>query len=240
MPAAGVVPEKLRRTPSLSALDELVMGRDGDAQQQCFVFMLKARMRGRVRCVARAGGCCVARTSSSSAALLCQHMPATRSHTTPHHTTPHHTTPHHTTPHHTTPHHTPTHHNTPHHTPTHHNTPQHTTTHHNTPQHTTAHHNTPQHTTAHHNTPRPPIAQVGGNFPLYGCCWCVREMLHRPPYLARGGFSSCRAPFRQCMIAAPRAYCLLTHYPFFDLHFRVRLPSGGAERGRVACGSAWR
>lgn len=39
----GVAPEKLRRTPSLSALDELVMGRDSDQQQQCFVFMLKVR-----------------------------------------------------------------------------------------------------------------------------------------------------------------------------------------------------
>lgn len=38
---AGVAPEKLRRTPSLSTLDELVMGRDSDQQQQCFVFMLK-------------------------------------------------------------------------------------------------------------------------------------------------------------------------------------------------------
>jgi hypothetical protein len=38
---AGVAPEKLKRTPSLSALDELVMGRDSDQQQQCFVFMLK-------------------------------------------------------------------------------------------------------------------------------------------------------------------------------------------------------
>jgi hypothetical protein len=66
-----------------------------------------------------------------------------------------------------------------------------------------------------------PFLQVGGNFPLYGCCWYVREMLHRPPYLARQEYRSCRAPFRQCMIAAPRCYCLLSHYPFFDLHFRV-------------------
>jgi hypothetical protein len=68
--------------------------------------------------------------------------------------------------------------------------------------------------------------QVGGNFPLYGCCWYVREMLHRAPYLARTRFRSCRAPFRQCMIAAPRCYCLLSHYPFFELHFRVRGVSG--------------
>jgi hypothetical protein len=67
----------------------------------------------------------------------------------------------------------------------------------------------------------PSSHQVADNFPLYGCCWYVREMLHRPPYLARGRFRSCRGPFRQCMIAAPRCYCLLSRYPFFELHFRV-------------------
>jgi hypothetical protein len=36
-----VSPEKLRRTPSLSSLDEIIMGRDSDQQQQCFVFMIK-------------------------------------------------------------------------------------------------------------------------------------------------------------------------------------------------------
>jgi hypothetical protein len=66
-----------------------------------------------------------------------------------------------------------------------------------------------------------PTHQVADNFPLYGCCWYVREMLHRPPCLARARYRSCRAPFRQCMIAAPRCYCLLSRYPFFELHFRV-------------------
>jgi hypothetical protein len=38
---AGVAPEKLKRTASLSSLDEIIMGRDSDQQQQCFVFMIK-------------------------------------------------------------------------------------------------------------------------------------------------------------------------------------------------------
>jgi hypothetical protein len=39
----GVAPEKLKRTASLSSLDEIIMGRDSDQQQQCFVFMIKVR-----------------------------------------------------------------------------------------------------------------------------------------------------------------------------------------------------
>jgi hypothetical protein len=38
---SGVAPEKLKRTASLSSLDEIIMGRDSDQQQQCFVFMIK-------------------------------------------------------------------------------------------------------------------------------------------------------------------------------------------------------
>lgn len=60
-------------------------------------------------------------------------------------------------------------------------------------------------------------------------------MLHRPPSLARGRYKTCRAPFRSCMIAAPRCYCLLSHYPFFDLHFRVR-PKLGPEIDPQALG----
>lgn len=39
----GVVPEKLRRSPSGSALDEVVLGRHAEGADQCFVFRLKAR-----------------------------------------------------------------------------------------------------------------------------------------------------------------------------------------------------
>lgn len=78
------------------------------------------------------------------------------------------------------------------------------------------------------------VLQVAGNFPLYGVCWYVTEMLHRAPALARGRFPTCGAPFRQCLIAAPRCYCLLSHYPFFDLHFKVG--GGGVQGWRVIPG----
>ncbi len=70
--------------------------------------------------------------------------------------------------------------------------------------------------------------QVAGSLPLFGVCCCSLESVHRPPHLARHHYPSCRAPFRSCMIAAPRVYCLLSHYPFFDLHFQVRVagPAG--------------
>ena len=34
-------------------------------------------------------------------------------------------------------------------------------------------------------------------------------------------FPACRGPYRQCLIAAPRCYCLISRYPFFSLHFQV-------------------
>lgn len=34
-------------------------------------------------------------------------------------------------------------------------------------------------------------------------------------------FPSCNGPFRQCLIAAPRCYCLVSRYPFFTLHLQV-------------------
>ena len=40
----GVAPEKLRRSPSLSSLDEVVFGRQDDGQEQCFVFQLTVRV----------------------------------------------------------------------------------------------------------------------------------------------------------------------------------------------------
>lgn len=62
-----------------------------------------------------------------------------------------------------------------------------------------------------------------------------QEMIHRPPYLARERFRRCRAPFRQCMICAPRCYCMLTHYPFFDMHFQASAVGGLAIQA-VVCG----
>ncbi len=56
---------------------------------------------------------------------------------------------------------------------------------------------------------------------LYGVCCYMRELVHRPPAIARGAFTACNAPLSRYMVVAPRCYCLLTHYPFFALHFRV-------------------
>ncbi|EFJ52381.1 hypothetical protein VOLCADRAFT_103040 [Volvox carteri f. nagariensis] len=74
------------------------------------------------------------------------------------------------------------------------------------------------------------LLKVGTNLPLYGICCAVPEVLHRPPHLARHMFPACRMPFRSVMIAAPRVYCLLSHYPFFDLHFQVLNVILGMER----------
>jgi hypothetical protein len=66
--------------------------------------------------------------------------------------------------------------------------------------------------------------------PLYGVCCYMRELVHRPPALARAAFPGCDAPLSRYMVAAPRCYCLLTHYPFFALHFRVLQTILGLER----------
>jgi len=65
------------------------------------------------------------------------------------------------------------------------------------------------------------MLKAGGNLPLYGICMYSEEVLHRPPVLARERYSNCKAPYRQCLIAAPRCYCILSQYPFFPLHFQV-------------------
>lgn len=72
--------------------------------------------------------------------------------------------------------------------------------------------------------------KVDGTFPMYGLCCYINEVLHRPPYLARHHYPNFKAPFRQCLIAAPRCYCLLSHYPFFELHFQVLQVLLGLER----------
>jgi hypothetical protein len=57
---------------------------------------------------------------------------------------------------------------------------------------------------------------------LYGVCCYVRELVHRPPSMAREAYAGCNAPLSRYLVVAPRCYCLLTHHPFFALHFRVR------------------
>lgn len=83
--------------------------------------------------------------------------------------------------------------------------------------------------------PRASHAQAGGSLPLYGVCMYSEEVLHRPPVLARERYPTCKAPYRQCLIAAPRCYCLLSHYPFFPLHFQVRRAGGGACSAPAQC-----
>lgn len=48
------------------------------------------------------------------------------------------------------------------------------------------------------------------------------EMLHRPPSLLKAKYPDCNMPLSRYMVAAPRCYCFLTHYPFFSLHMKVR------------------
>jgi hypothetical protein len=47
-------------------------------------------------------------------------------------------------------------------------------------------------------------------------------------------YPGCTAPFRQCLISAPRVYCLLSHYPFFTLLFQV----GGWVGAKVSTNSS--
>ncbi|GAB4820093.1 hypothetical protein N2152v2_007139 [Parachlorella kessleri] len=65
---------------------------------------------------------------------------------------------------------------------------------------------------------------------LYGVCCYMKELLHRPPAIARPAFPACNAPLSRYMVVAPRCYCLLTYYPFFALHFRVLQTILGLER----------
>jgi len=63
--------------------------------------------------------------------------------------------------------------------------------------------------------------QVADNLPLYGVCCYMDEMVHRPPSLLKAKYPDCNMPLTRYMVAAPRCYCFLTHYPFFSLHMKV-------------------
>ncbi|GAX83808.1 hypothetical protein CEUSTIGMA_g11233.t1 [Chlamydomonas eustigma] len=65
------------------------------------------------------------------------------------------------------------------------------------------------------------LKAAGASIPLYGVCCYVDEVLHRPPLLASA---------KQCLIVAPRCYCLVSRYPFFSLHFQVLSHILGLER----------
>ena len=65
--------------------------------------------------------------------------------------------------------------------------------------------------------------QVADNLPLYGVCCYMDEMVHRPPSLLKAKYPDCDMPLTRYLVAAPRCYCFLTHYPFFSLHMKVAM-----------------
>ena len=67
--------------------------------------------------------------------------------------------------------------------------------------------------------------QAADNLPLYGICCYMDEMVHRPPAVLAGVYPQCSEPLARFLVAAPRCYCFLTHFPFFTLHMKVRRPS---------------
>ena len=62
---------------------------------------------------------------------------------------------------------------------------------------------------------------MADNLPLYGVCCYMDEAVHRPPALLGDHLGEVIPPLTKHLVAAPRCYCLLTHYPFFTLHFKV-------------------
>ena len=68
------------------------------------------------------------------------------------------------------------------------------------------------------------MAQAADNLPLYGVCCYMDEMVHRPPAILGPAFPECSSvALSRYLVAAPRCYCFLTHFPFFTLHMKVRL-----------------
>jgi len=63
--------------------------------------------------------------------------------------------------------------------------------------------------------------QVADNLPLYGVCCYMDELVARPPSALRPPGAAPPA-LPRFLVAAPRCYCLLTHYPFFALHLKAR------------------
>jgi hypothetical protein len=49
-------------------------------------------------------------------------------------------------------------------------------------------------------------------------------MVHRPPAILSDLWPQCATPLSRYLVAAPRCYCFLTHFPFFTLHMKVRTP----------------
>ncbi|GAQ83578.1 DENN domain containing protein [Klebsormidium nitens] len=68
------------------------------------------------------------------------------------------------------------------------------------------------------------LLKVADNVTLYGVCVLVHEMVQRPPGVLAMSMAFSPAPptpLSKYLVSAPRCYCILTQYPFFDLHFEV-------------------
>jgi hypothetical protein len=63
--------------------------------------------------------------------------------------------------------------------------------------------------------------QAADNLPLYGVCCYMEEMVHRPPALLASKYPNSTKPLSRYLVAAPRCYAFLTHFPFFALHMKV-------------------
>lgn len=65
--------------------------------------------------------------------------------------------------------------------------------------------------------------QATERLPLYGVCVYVDEFVFLPPPISGEAVAATRLGLSRHVVAAPRCYCLLSHYPFFPLHFQVGL-----------------
>lgn len=74
--------------------------------------------------------------------------------------------------------------------------------------------------------------------PALPCPALLHPALPPPIPLPRQAYPGCNAPLSRYLVVAPRCYCLLTHHPFFALHFRVRRRLSlvtARNSGRFAC-----
>ena len=49
----------------------------------------------------------------------------------------------------------------------------------------------------------------------------MEEMVHRPPAVLASRYPDSTKPLSRYLVAAPRCYAFLTHFPFFALHMKV-------------------
>eukprot|EP00210_Caulerpa_lentillifera_P006345 g6061.t1 len=69
---------------------------------------------------------------------------------------------------------------------------------------------------------------TGDDLPMFGVCYLVHQMLHTPPGLMKEKYQEIGTA--KHLVSAPRCYCLLSRYPFFNLHFQVLNLVLGLER----------